>query len=104
MLKFIYFVILITTVFADECRDYNSANNSNYNCDCNESTWESYYSYMLGCWLPNADFQNTDLKWANLEGAYLVGADLRNAQLLTANLTNAYLVNANLLELQYLLE
>ena len=88
--------IIFSSLYADDCGEYNSINNTEYNCECNEETWESYYSYMIGCWLPNADLQNADLKWANFEGAYLVGADLRYAQMVTTKLSGANMVNANL--------
>ena len=56
-----------------------------------------YYSYLINCWLPNANLENVDFKWANLEGSYLVGADLKYAELVATNFTSANLVNANFL-------
>ncbi|PCH58990.1 MAG: hypothetical protein COC11_02915, partial [Candidatus Neomarinimicrobiota bacterium] len=87
MRYFFFLTIFIIPIFADDCSEYNEKNNTKYNCDCNETTWQKYYSYMLNCWLPNANLRNVDLKWTNLEGAYLVGADLRYSQLVNANLT-----------------
>ena len=94
--KFVLILIFITLLYPSDCISYNTSNGTSYNCDCTEESWKNYYSYMAGCWLPNANLKSADLKWANLEGAYLVGADLRYAQLVTANLTNANLVNANM--------
>ncbi|SVB42357.1 uncharacterized protein METZ01_LOCUS195211, partial [marine metagenome] len=96
-MKYLFIIMMfIFPIFPSDCNSYNTLNGTDYNCDCTEESWANYYSYMIGCWLPNANLQGAELKWVNLEDAYLVGADLRYAQLVSANLTNANLVNANL--------
>ena len=70
MKKLLFITMLLGALYSTECEEWNAEYGTNYNCDCNESTWQEYYNSdghnMEGCYLP----------WANLEGAYLYGAYL----------------------------
>ena len=67
-----------------------------YNCDCNEDTWQEYYPDMAGCYLSGADLSWVILAHANLFDADLSDADLSDASLYMADLAAANLSGANL--------
>ena len=98
MKNILIITMLLGALYAVECEDYNLENGTNYNCDCNEDTWQEYYNSegnnMQGCWLYEADLQgaylySVNLSGANLEGAILSEADLTGANLIDANLSGA---------------
>ena len=70
-----------------ECEDYNTQNGTDYNCACNENTWQEYYdsanNNMEYCWLRQAH-----LVFANLTGADLRHSDLTETHFYGANLCN----------------
>ena len=71
MKKFLFITMLLGALYSDECEAFNEVFGANHNCDCNESTWQEYYSSgnMQGCWLPGANLSYANLSWANLTGA-----------------------------------
>jgi len=82
--------MLLGALYAD-CEDYNAEYGWNYNCDCNEDTWQEYYPDMEGCWLEGANLDGANLEEANLYQAFLQDANLSWANLTRANLTGAFL-------------
>ena len=111
--------MLLGVGYAVECEEWNEGHNTNYNCDCNEDTWEEYYNSeghnMEGCWLYDlhygvfgnlsganlngAQLSHTWLFFISLEGASLVGAQLNHALLGFATLEGADFTQANLCNL-----
>ena len=90
MKKLLFITMLLGALYSTECEEWNAVMELNYNCDCNESTWQEYY---------NSDGHNMEECWlyeANLSGAYLNGANLGGAILNGVDLTGAYLVGAYL--------
>ena len=92
--------MLLGVGYSGECEDYNEQYGADYNCDCNEDTWQEYYNSaghnMEGCWLREADLSNAYLQQANLTEAMLNYANLQGADLWAAHLVLAHLNYANL--------
>ena len=101
-MKKIFITILISIVYSSECSDYNNSNGTQYNCDCNESTWQSYYNSsnhnMEGCWLKSADFDFVSLADANLQNSYLFGISINQSSLANANLAGSNMNNAIIID------
>ena len=90
MKNLLFITMLLGAGYSDECEDYNAEHGTNYNCNCNEETWQEYYNSeghnMAGCWLVGADLTGANLYMANLSyanltdtncwGAFFVGAEL----------------------------
>ena len=78
MKKLLFITMLLGALYSMECEDVNAEYGTNFNCDCNESTWEAYYNSdghnMEGCWLYGAYLIWVDLIGADLSGACLEGA------------------------------
>ena len=51
--------MLLGALYSYECEEYNENNGTDYNCDCNEDTWQVYYNSdghnMVGCYLDGAN-------------------------------------------------
>ena len=61
--------MLLGIGYSDECEEYNESwGGMDYNCDCNENTWQEYYNSeghnMEKCWLQYADLSHADLSEA----------------------------------------
>ena len=97
MKKLLFITMLLCALYSDECENANAIGDgdTNFNCDCNENTWQEYYDSeghnMQGCWLYEANLEGANLNWANLEGAYISVANLEGATLYIANLSGAIL-------------
>ena len=100
MKKLFFITMLLGALYSTECEEWNAEYGTNYNCDCNESTWQEYYNSdghnMEGCWLYEANLEWANLTDAWLSGANFIGADLSGAYLVEANLSEANLTGANL--------
>ena len=81
MKKLLFITMLLGALYSIECEDVNAEYGTNFNCDCNEETWQEYYSLgdMERCWLGGANLSGAVLDEANLSGAYLEGACLEGA-------------------------
>ena len=98
MKKLLFITMLLGALYSMECEEWNAEYGTNYNCDCNQSTWWEYYYYsgghMEGCWLYEANLYQANLRYADLSGANLSNAYIMYGDLSGANLTNANLSGA----------
>ena len=100
MKKVLFITMLLGALYSTECEEWNAEYGTNFNCNCNESTWQEHYNSdghnMQGCWLPGANLSYADLSYADLSYADLSYADLTGAVLYQVNLSYANLTGANL--------
>ena len=95
MKNILFITMLLGVGYSWECEEYNETYGANYNCACNEDTWQEYYPNMAGCWLQGAYLGGANLSWANLGWANLTWANLTWANLGWANLTGADFTDAS---------
>jgi len=89
MRNLLFITMLLGVGYSWECEEYNETYGANYNCACNEDTWQEYYPNMAGCWLQGAYLGGANLSWANLGWANLGWANLGWANLTGADFTDA---------------